>query len=127
MTPLCIAAHEGKLDCLEYLLAQPLVDATKCSASTGMNALHYACAKGRVEVMQFLLDSLLLDINAVDNEEKTALFHAAEAGAAECVMFLLFAPGIAINKPSRAGRTPYGVARSRDVKEMLEQAGGRDT
>ncbi|MCL7032504.1 hypothetical protein MKW94_001496, partial [Papaver nudicaule] len=55
----------------------------------GRHALHYAAAGGRVDVLEYLIEEIKLDINVQDNAGGTPLFLAATAGRVSTVGYLL--------------------------------------
>ncbi|XP_067685629.1 serine/threonine-protein phosphatase 6 regulatory ankyrin repeat subunit B-like isoform X2 [Haliotis asinina] len=100
--PLYLAVENGHLDVVK-LLFEKGGDIRKRHSSTGATVLHRAAKMGHYKIVDFLIqfcrtatpgtqggrDKKLLDINAVDGENKTALQLAAEKGFSQIVLLLL--------------------------------------
>lgn len=54
---LMCAAHQGSLEAVEFLLAQPGIDLQTVEPSSNMTALHLAAREGYVEICQRLVDA----------------------------------------------------------------------
>src|SRR5215510_8290940 len=106
-TPLIAAALAsdigGGADVLEILLAAG-ADPRRADTGNQMTALHYAGAKGRIEVAEILLNAGV-DINIRDGQGSTALHHAAGDGKLAMVQFLV-AHGADVNIANKTGETP---------------------
>ncbi|XP_071103515.1 serine/threonine-protein phosphatase 6 regulatory ankyrin repeat subunit B-like isoform X3 [Haliotis cracherodii] len=100
--PLYLAVENGHLDVVK-LLFEKGGDIRKRHSSTGATVLHRAAKMGHYKIVDFLIQfcrtatpgdqggrgKKLLDINAVDAENKTALQLAAEKGFSQIVLLLL--------------------------------------
>ena len=121
-TPLSVATiSAGNVDAINALLAggaDPLLE----DGSYHMTALHFAAAKGQVEVASVLL-SAGVDINLRDGGGATALLHAAGDGQVDMVKFLV-ARGADVNIAGNDGETPYQVApKGGQIQALLDNAG----
>ncbi|WP_215404777.1 ankyrin repeat domain-containing protein [Janthinobacterium sp. JC611] len=120
-------------------LARTLIDAgadvNQKSGKQGNTVLmHAAERKGNLEVLQMLIGASA-DVNATDNEGKTALFGACYSGNAEAVKVLL-AAGAQIDHADKKGIQPIhfavnkGYERSHtmgheEVVKILLEAGAK--
>lgn len=71
--PIIIAADNGHLEVLKYLSTVENINVTNTS---GMNVLHHAARREHFDVCEFLVDETNININASDNNQKTALDYA---------------------------------------------------
>lgn len=88
-TPLHTAARCSNLAIVEYLLGLPNVQVHSVTPTSRMTPLHFAAQKGRVSAARSLLVHPETRLNAVDIDQRTALYYAANAGHLEMVDFLL--------------------------------------
>eukprot|EP00741_Cyanophora_paradoxa_P016918 tig00020943_g16339.t1 len=136
------------LDCIRALLEQeePRADAAAADAR-GFSPLHAAAGRApsanrdsgtygwkpfsaasavaRADVVRLLLARPEVDVNARDEEGRTALYAAAFSNCAETALALLAAPGVDVNA-GRRGATPlYGACMLHNVAaiRMLLEAG----
>lgn len=80
-------AVEGKLEELKMFIES--VGSIKERDENGATLLHHAAASNQVAVMQYLIPSIGININAVDNDSNTALHLAATNGHSDAVHLLL--------------------------------------
>ncbi|XP_048258008.1 fibronectin type 3 and ankyrin repeat domains protein 1-like [Haliotis rufescens] len=77
-TPVMRAAYRGHRDVVELLVSEgadvSLVD------RNGNNILHYACYEGHLETVKFVLSLHVVDIDARDNDGRTAADLARRGG-----------------------------------------------
>jgi len=74
----------------------------------GWMALHFACSADYVDVVQYLLDTVKVDINLIDSDGRTPLWLAAECNSVDTVELLLeykADPTI----PDKNGHTPEWI------------------
>jgi hypothetical protein len=105
------AAENADISVLNQILARDpaLVNARDAGGNT---ALHLACAKGRTEVVKYLL-SLKADVNARNARQETALHSAIRFEADNTALVeLLIANGAMINAKDIEGETPLHRAAS---------------
>ena len=87
----------------------------------GMTALHYAVAKGDVEVVKFLVEHDA-DINAQDSVlSRSAIHFAAESGSLDCIRFLAEKGANLLDRDSYGATPLHYAARSNrlDVVKFL--------
>ena len=76
-------------------------------------ALHYACMKGRAELVQRLIDDDRVDLSLADNDGNTALVHACLSGKPHIVDRLLDAMvryGMNVDRRNTLGYTAFLIA-----------------
>lgn len=101
-TPLMIASYYQFHEMINELATyDKYIEAT---IPGGWNALMFASVKGYTETVRCLLNTKKIDINAVDDENRTALMWASENGHIETVRLLL-ENGANINIASEFGHT----------------------
>ncbi|WP_082913106.1 ankyrin repeat domain-containing protein [Polynucleobacter wuianus] len=83
-TPLMMASIDGDLPVVKTLVQQNKAKLDHI----GWTPLHYACAKGQLQVAQFLVSSGA-DVNSRSPNGTTPLMMAAQAGNEELIKFLL--------------------------------------
>jgi len=92
----------------------------------GNTALHRAAKEGHTKVVEFLLKTPGIDVNALDTEFRgTPLNWAAEGGHTEVVELLLKTPGIDVNVRDNHGRNPLNMADyygHHEIVRMLKAA-----
>ncbi|XP_046580888.1 kinase D-interacting substrate of 220 kDa-like [Haliotis rubra] len=86
-TPGMLAAREGHRDLVEFLVSKgedvSLVD------EYGNNMLHYACTKGDIETVKYILSLNVVDINSRGWNSRTPVIDAASGGNRDVVNLLV--------------------------------------
>ncbi|HHF7370174.1 ankyrin repeat domain-containing protein [Legionella anisa] len=83
----------------------------KLVAPNNTNIFHLACANGHLDIIrEFLLYKKTFPINTRNDDRKTPLHFACQAGKNEVVELLLTAPKIKINAADKDGNTPLQIA-----------------
>ena len=108
-----IAARDGKISSLEYLIEKEGVDMNIQAKKyydddiicKGCNALHIACMCGNLEVVQYLLEKGA-DIESLSSNGSTPLYLASYNGNTEVVKYLI-SKGANKNFKNKYGSTPY--------------------
>ncbi|KAL7069875.1 hypothetical protein ACQ4LE_010880 [Meloidogyne hapla] len=125
-TILMIAASAGQLEIVRLLLSYSKDDFMLSfpqrhinhKNKTGQTALHYACSKDHVQIVQELLDKGA-DINAPDERGATPLHRAASKGNKRTVNLLLgYKNKLQINLVNREGDTALHLACEDDQQEV---------
>jgi ankyrin repeat protein len=70
---------------------------------------HHVAPGGMLAAVQYLVEELGANVNAVDHDGNTAVHHAASRGDNEMIRFLV-AKGADVKKVNRAGQTTIDVA-----------------
>ncbi len=150
-TPLCSAANNGHVECVKLLLAAPGIDVNKADAF-GRTPLSLAAYEGHTNCLNALLAVPGIDVSAFpplslavmandptkirelladgadpnqnDNLNNCPpLYYAAGCDYADCVLALLSAPGIDVNRANPHGWTPLNWAayngRTECVRALL--------
>lgn len=126
-TPFHAAARAGKLEAMKFLNKIHGGRHGSLDSHTGYNdatAVHLSAMNGHYEVVQYLINSGVVDINAQDMDGRTAL-HCACADGAEEVVKLLVAEGARMDIPDNDGYKPLHHAalseHNKIVKYLLVQ------
>ncbi len=85
-TPLLIAAWDGCLDCIKYIIDTNQVSINS-SDNNGFTALIKACIKGHKDIVEYLLSNKA-DIKIRDKKNKNALDYATEFNYTEIINLL---------------------------------------
>ena len=112
---LYLSAQEGHVDCLQLLLREG-ADPNRRSVA-GCTALQVACSHDKVECAEILLP--LSDIDAVDDEGRTALYWACKEGKAKTAEFLL-RNGASQNITASDGISPTQIAKLNDHTNIVK-------
>lgn len=122
MTPLCYAAHEGRIHVIRMLMeanANPNV-----ADDHGLTPLHYACREPPFLILDDVVSVLLsyphVNANARDFTLTTPLMAAAEVGRAEVIPALLACPRVLPNEQNQMGYTPLMIASSAGHEAAVE-------
>lgn len=84
-TPLHVAAQHNQVACVQYLAP---ITPEHVYNRDGLHAFHVAAKSGTSEVLEVFISRQLSDINAVDRNGRSALYHACLAGKAAAVACL---------------------------------------
>lgn len=129
-TALYTACDAGRFPVVQGLLEFPGgKDAVSIARKGGWNPLHIAAFNGHNEIVQHMVTTLSLDVNATTDAGSTALYVAAQAGRVDVVRTLceLDRHRIDVNRRStQHGATPLIVAAKHghlDVVRTLVVAG----
>eukprot|EP00293_Proteomonas_sulcata_P009946 CAMPEP_0184305312 /NCGR_PEP_ID=MMETSP1049-20130417/14625_1 /TAXON_ID=77928 /ORGANISM="Proteomonas sulcata, Strain CCMP704" /LENGTH=433 /DNA_ID=CAMNT_0026617353 /DNA_START=61 /DNA_END=1362 /DNA_ORIENTATION=- len=76
----------SKLKCLQYLVEEHFVDPL-ISGQDHRSPLHVAVCE--VEILRYLIFELGANVNAIDEDGRTPLHHAAMFGKLECLIYLI--------------------------------------
>ncbi|RLM79729.1 hypothetical protein C2845_PM12G14170 [Panicum miliaceum] len=90
-----------------------LREAVEAVKSRGSGALHVAAGRGRMPVCAYLVEELLVDVNASDDSGDTPLAYAVRSGTLDTVQYLLDHDAN-LDKSNRKGSTPLHLAAAGD-------------
>jgi len=116
--PLHVAAQNGCLSVVEFLLFQGAVIGSRNRKDGGMQALHYAAQEGHLSVVELLLSSGAR-IDSGDEVGVQAL-HYASSGGHLSVVESLFEKGARLEAPDKSGARPLHWAAMRGNLSVVE-------
>lgn len=115
-----IAVETGNLEVLKLLLLFPGISLELESSYTGRIHLHMAAQSGRLNIVQFLVNSCNADVMALDFDGNTPLHKAIEGKNIQIVKFLLNHPWLYAGAMSLTNATPLGIAIDTQQLEVVE-------
>ena len=118
ISPLLVAAYEGKISSFQYLLDNGL-DITVCDVSNSAGVAHYACAGGHLEMIEYL-DSLGVDLQAPDSSNRKPITYACIYGQLEILQWFYVKGVILINQNDIFGQTLLHAAAFSGNTKILE-------
>jgi ankyrin repeat protein len=119
-----VAASDGDLDLLKRSLAHLSIPDT-ISDSNGLTLLHSAASYNQKEIIEWLLLTQNVNVNAKDNDGDTPLHHCDQVNAAR----MLIDQGKADYRiKNNEGQTPLDLKKEewQELKGSLEEDGGND-
>ncbi len=106
-TPLFLSVQSGRPDIAAYLLEHgaDISGKSREDETLLMTAIRNSCSEESFKELSQLLLRYGLDINAQDNQGRTALYYAIEKNDINCIKFLL-SSGISVFHSDKQGTTP---------------------
>lgn len=117
--------QEGQLSSLEKLIALGGSVAVQTASSkhfgrSGDTLLHYAARHGHLDIVEYLIKRLGLDVEVCNNDYKRPLHEAASMGHKACVVYLLH-EGAKVDCLKRADWTPLMMACTRRNLDVIQE------
>ena len=120
-TALHVAAQEGRLEVVKYLVVQGA--SIEAKSDKGFTALHMALMKGQLEVIKYLVDQGA-SIKAKSDDGTAALHVAVLAGQLEVVKYLI-GQGASIEAKNNKGFTALHAAAETGQLEAVKYLVGQ--
>ena len=81
--------------------------------------LHFACEKNESEIVKFLLSLPTVNVNSVDDDERTPLISSVYLGSTDIIELLLNHPQIDLNIKDKNQKIAYDVALNRGIDNEI--------
>ncbi|XP_034529917.1 ankyrin repeat domain-containing protein 16 [Notolabrus celidotus] len=116
--------QEGHLSLLQKQIPLDSTEAqTVCSTHFGRSGdtlLHYAARLGHLDVVEFLIERVGMDVEVYNNDYKRPLHEAASMSHRECVCYLL-RQGAQVDCLKKADWTPLMMACTRRNLDVIQE------
>jgi len=128
-TPFLLACHLGNFAIVSYLFSKGVDVSTRVKG--GFTALMVACGSEHrnIDVINFLLNPIGVNVNETDDDGVTALMIASENGDINIVKNLISA-GADVSAKAADGTTALNAAKeegNQKIVNILQSKGGRRT
>ena len=108
-----------KFNVFRYLVAEQKCN-TQCKDKDGRTPLHYACASGQVNIVQYIYREKLSDLIHTTHSGDTPLHIACKSNQVEITEFLLSTGECDPLCKNEDGITPLEIATSVEIRELLD-------
>ncbi|XP_030006470.1 ankyrin repeat domain-containing protein 16 [Sphaeramia orbicularis] len=117
--------QEGQLSSMEKLItlddssaAQTII--SKHFGRSGDTLLHYAARHGHLDIVEYLINQVGMDVEVYNNDYKRPLHEAASMGHQACVSYLL-RQGAKVDSLKKADWTPLMMACTRRNLSVIQE------
>ena len=108
----------GNFDVVKQILLAHHYNDHSLLDRNGNTLLHSACVSGKLDIVQFLVEEMICDINCKNKIGNTPLHIAIEWGSVDIVEYLL-KKGCLINQTNELGQTPLYISVLHERKDIL--------
>lgn len=108
--------RQGKLDNIKRHSKETIIEIRD---ENGLSVLHWACDRGHLDVTQFLVNQIGMDVNIRDDEKQTPLHYAAACGHIEVCTFLIKS-NARTNVKDCNNQTPEEIAENDTIRKLLQ-------
>ncbi|XP_028253733.1 ankyrin repeat domain-containing protein 16 [Parambassis ranga] len=117
--------QEGQFSSLEELTTLCGFEAVQAASRkhfgrSGDTLLHYAARHGHLDIVEFLIKRVGMDVEVYNNDYKRPLHEAASMSHKECVNYLLL-EGAQVDSLKKADWTPLMMACTRRKLEVIQE------
>lgn len=121
-----IACRNGHTDIARLLVTKYHFDPMARNSSAEETPLHIACSKGRLAIVEYLVDELKCPGQVYDKYSSTPLHNACRNGQTDIVQHLIDGHHCSLDSYDSSGSMPFHVAckygRKDVIKVLLEHA-----
>ena len=107
------------LNVVKYLISEHRCN-PQCTDEKGQTPLHYACASGKLEIVQYFHDNGLSDLVHTAKLGDTPLHFACKSNQVEVTQFLLSTGECNPLIKNTEGQTPVEIAASPEIRKLLD-------
>jgi len=122
------SAYNGDHKAVKDFIEKHLVDPNECDELSRLTPLHQAARRGHIKVVDVLLRSPCLTVNARDSWNGTALHNAAAEGHIVVVAALLEKKVLELNVVNNFNQTPLDLAikyKHTEIERLLTERGAK--
>ena len=107
------------LDIVKYLITEHKCN-PQCRDKEGQTPLHYACASGQLEIVQYFHNNKLSDLVHTAHSGDTPLHFACKSNQVEVTQFLLSTGECDPLIKNAEGLSPVEIAASPEIRKLLD-------
>ena len=119
-TPLLLAAHQGQLEIVKYLITEAHANMNQGDTSNGDTPLIRAAGHSQLSVVKYLIAEAHADVSQADSKGNTPLITAAMNGALEVVKYLVAEAHADVNQAAGNGGTALMLAAYQGYIEVVK-------
>lgn len=122
------SAYKGDYKAVKDFIEKHLIDPNECDELSRLTPLHQAARRGHIRVVDVLLRTPCLAVNARDSWNGTALHNAAAEGHIVVIAALLEKKILEINPINNFNQTPLDLAikyKRTEIIQLLKEHGAK--